>query len=264
MASADVRRVADAIVAALARGDELLLLSDYDGTLAPITEDPVAARLPSGIRDVLHGLAHSDRVCLGIVSGRRLDDLRSQVRVSEVIYAGCQGLEVDGPGISFRHPGATAGQWVLRDIAERLAQGAAGLPGVVVESKGLALSVHYRRVPGDQIPRLLALVARSVFPWRDRIRILRGTKALEILPIRGWDKGRCVAWLLGEVATGSARRVFTIYLGDDETDELVFGSLTGDGITVRVGESPSTLAAYRLAGVDEVHGLLSSLVASIG
>jgi len=86
----------------------VLLAFDYDGTLAPIVPNPEAATLPETVRADLWTLARSPRVHVGVVSGRDLADLRAQVAVSEAIYAGCYGLEIEGPGMRFVHPGAQA------------------------------------------------------------------------------------------------------------------------------------------------------------
>lgn len=90
----------------LAAGGSLLLLTDYDGTLTPLVADPEEAWLPREVRDDLRLLARSPWVCLGILSGRSLSDLRARVGIREAIYAGCHGLELEGPGFSFRHPEA--------------------------------------------------------------------------------------------------------------------------------------------------------------
>src|SRR3972149_1014507 len=56
--------------------------------------------------------------------------------------------------------------------------------------------------------------------------------------------------------------MLSVYVGDDWTDELAFGELVGQAITVRVGpaEAPSR-ATYRFDGVEGVHRLLERLPA---
>ena len=90
----------------LAGGGRLLLLSDYDGTLTPIVDQPDQAWLADATRDDLRALARSPNIHLAFVSGRDLADLRGRVGVADAIYAGCHGLEIEGPGLRFRHPEA--------------------------------------------------------------------------------------------------------------------------------------------------------------
>ena len=97
----------------LADGGHLLLLMDYDGTLTSIVPSPDEALLPGAVRDDLQALTRAPRIHVGIVSGRDLVDLRERVVVPEAVYAGCHGLEIEGPGMSFRHPVALAQQETL-------------------------------------------------------------------------------------------------------------------------------------------------------
>src|SRR5262249_15232147 len=96
-----VDRIADLVLDRLAGDGHLLLLTDYDGTLAPIASEPEAARLPDAVRADLVALAGLPRVQFGVVSGRDLQNLRTLVAVPNAFYGGCYGLEIEGPGIRF-------------------------------------------------------------------------------------------------------------------------------------------------------------------
>lgn len=89
----DLARIFAELTEALAAGASLLLLSDYDGTLAPLVARPADARLPREVWDDLRLLARAPVVRVGILSGRGLADLRALVGAPEVIYAGCHGLD---------------------------------------------------------------------------------------------------------------------------------------------------------------------------
>src|SRR4029453_16195661 len=54
----------------------LLILSDFDGTLAPIAPSPADARLAAPVRKVLARLAGAPATGLAVISGRDLADLR--------------------------------------------------------------------------------------------------------------------------------------------------------------------------------------------
>src|SRR5678815_3831800 len=90
-------------------GDGLILLmTDYDGTLTPIVDDPADAILAVQTREDLARLARSPRARVAVISGRGIEDLRARVALDDVIYAGCHGLEIEGPNLLFRHPDALA------------------------------------------------------------------------------------------------------------------------------------------------------------
>ena len=123
----------------------LLMFLDFDGTLSPIVEEPMLAVLPAATRRVLNDLAAYETVTIAIVSGRSLGDVKGRVGIPSLIYAGNHGLEIEGRGLAFEHPRAAMLKGAIREISERIAEHAASLEGVEIESKGLTSSVHYRR-----------------------------------------------------------------------------------------------------------------------
>ena len=79
------------------------ILTDFDGTLAPIVERADDAALPDGARAILERL--SDRYALvGAVSGRRAADVRERVGLDRIAYAGNHGLELMMPGEGEANP----------------------------------------------------------------------------------------------------------------------------------------------------------------
>ena len=191
------------VTEALAAGGRLLVLSDFDGTLAPIAPDPAAVRLAPGMRRILAALVASPRARLAIVSGRALADVRARVGVAGAAYAGCHGLEVEGAGLGWRHPAAERTRAALAAAADGLTRRVAPLPGVLVEPKGLAVAVHYRNARrgagggGAGCPTrrgaaaAIAREARRAVASQPGLRLQRGKKVLEVLPRVGWDKGEC-------------------------------------------------------------------------
>src|SRR5215469_5055340 len=107
------------IHAAVNRADQILLALDYDGTLAPIVDDPKDAAVPPETRRVLARVAAADRCTLAIVSGRSLSDLKSRIGV-DAILAGNHGLEVEGRGISFVHERAQLVSPVIAELCWEL------------------------------------------------------------------------------------------------------------------------------------------------
>ena len=249
----------------LARGGSLLLLSDYDGTLTPIVDRPDEAWLAEATRVDLQALARSPRIHLAFVSGRDLADLRARVGVRDAIYAGCHGLEIEGPGLHFRHPEAEAQQDTLNAITRQLSLRASTIPGMQVEPKRFGLAVHYRHVERDQMRRVEMELARAIQRTGGRLKVFHGTAVIEIQPQVGWNKGDCVLWIRDLIQRASSARVVVLYLGDDWTDEHAFETLAGQGITIKVGsDAPASRAGYRLPDVAGVRRLLSALAAEAG
>jgi trehalose-phosphatase len=260
----DTSRIVDGLVERLGNGGHLLLLVDYDGTLSPIVADPDQARLPEAVRDDLRSLTRSPRMHVAVVSGRDVADLRQRVGVSEAIYAGCHGLDIEGPGFRFRHPDAEAQQDVLDAITRELSVRAPTLPGLRIEAKRFGLAVHYRHVAPDQVRRVEIELARALKQDGSRLRIFQASKAIEIQPQVGWTKGDSLLWIRDALARELSAPMTAVYMGDDWTDEKAFEALGSHALTVRIGSDvPASSASYRLPDVSAVHGLLAALAARV-
>lgn len=236
------------IGALIARQSKVLLLVDFDGTLAPIARAPEEARLPAEIRALLAGFRYRRRVSVAILSGRSLADLRSVVGLPSLYYGGNHGLEIRGPGVSFRSRQAVSTRPVMRSLVKLLRVDLRGFRGVAVEDKGLTLSVHYRRVRRAALPRLQRALGRlrartSSLPVRWRT----GHRVWEVLPEGPWDKGAATRYLMRRLG-----RPFPVALGDDRTDEDIFAALRGQGISIRVGRKRSSCADFYLDGQGQV------------
>jgi len=249
----------------LSKGGSLLLFTDYDGSLSPIVTDPAAARLSSEARRDLRALSRLSHVRIAVISGRALADVRSRVNISGLVYAGCHGFEVAGRGLHFRHPEAEAQRGRLEVVARTLAPLTGVIPGMIVEAKGLAVAVHYRQVAPENVAQIALEVEHVVQEAaegevRAPLRILRGNKALEIVPGADWSKGKCALWIWSRLALNLPRPAMMLYMGDDSTDEQVFRSLAGQAVTVRVGPvGEPTAAGYRIPQGSQVLRLLSAL-----
>lgn len=261
----DSKVLTDWLVDWLSDGRSLLLMTDYDGTLSAHVQNPAEAWLRPRVQRHLTALARSPQVRLAVISGRDVGDISTRVGVSAAVYAGCHGLQIDGPGIAFSHPEALAQQRTMRALGETLLRRAEGVEGMRVEPKRLGITVHYRDAP-DEARRMVEVeLARAIRDLGGRLKIFHGTKAVEILPQVAWSKGHCAlrirTWALGTLPPP----MLSVYMGDDWTDELAFEALLGQAITVRVGSSDvASRATYRLDGVQGVHRLLERLAAMIG
>ncbi len=235
-------------------GAALLLILDLDGTLAPIVRRPDATRLTPAVRRTLRRLAASPRVGLAVLSGRSLADLRRRVGLRGIVYGGCHGLEIEGPGLRFRHPRASSIRPRLRMAAAALDRVVPRFPGAYLERKGLAVAVHYRGVSPSRV--------RTLHRWTRRagaeaaLAILPGKKVWDLVPPGHRGKARAVRLIRDHLKKRvRGKSLLTVYAGDDATDAEAFRSLGARGLGIQVGGARRA-AAYRLRGVPEVHALL--------
>lgn len=221
------------------------MLADFDGTLAAIVDDPVAARPLPGVVAVLRQLV--GRLGLvAVVSGRPVGFLAAHLgAVDGLVLSGLYGLEravVGGAGPT-RLPEAS--EWVAV-VAEVVARAEAAAPaGVYVERKGLAVGLHARRAP--QLAGWIEQFARAQASATG-LEAHDGKLAVELRPPLRVDKGTVVRELVPGLAA-------VAYLGDDLGDLPAFAALAtlrDGGVSTRTVavDGPEAPGAV-LAGADE-------------
>jgi trehalose-phosphatase len=240
------------------------ILTDFDGTLAPIVERAEDAALLPGAREVLERLI--DRYGLvGAVSGRRAAEVRGLIDVPGLHFAGNHGLELLAPGDAEpRADPSVAGR--EREAAEFLAandDGRLAEVGLRLEDKGPIQAIHWRGAPDEARAEV---VAREIAAAAERagLEARWGRKVLEVRPVGGGGKDAAVSALL---AAGGLDRA--VYAGDDVTDVDAFrrlGELRDAGelaAAVRVGvlshEGPAEIAAQADVTVPDPAGWLKIL-----
>jgi trehalose-phosphatase len=228
------------------------LFLDFDGTLAPIVLDPVHAQLDASVRRAIDRLSRRRTLNVTVISGRALRDLQARIALPYLIYAGNHGFEIKGPGLRFMQPTAGALRPELQDLCGRLVASLRGIAGAQVENKGLTASVHYRQADPKNLAKIEKIVLEAVQNHTARFRVSAGQQVYEILPVADWNKGAAVSWIHSQLGGDPP---FTIYLGDDSTDEAAFRVLAG-AITVKVGEATPTSAQYHVAGPAQVREFL--------
>ncbi|MFT3864089.1 MAG: trehalose-phosphatase [Solirubrobacterales bacterium] len=240
------------------------VLTDFDGTLAPIVERAEDAALPDGAREILERLI--DRYGLvGAVSGRRAADVRGRIGLDGVAYAGNHGLELMLPGESEPRPDPSL-DGREREAAEFVATVEAGRfdeTGLWVEDKGPIQAIHWRGAADDARAEATAREI-AVDAGRAGLEPRWGRKVLELRPVGGGGKDAAVASLLA--GDGLDRVVFA---GDDRTDVDAFRRLAelheaGELIAaVRVGvlsaEAPPEIAEESDVTVEGPAGWLEML-----
>jgi alpha,alpha-trehalase len=233
------------------------LFLNYDGILTPMLERSAQARLSAPMRRALRDAAASMPVVL--VSGRDLTDLRDQVQLRELIYAGRHGFDIQGPSLRLE---LTDGLDALEELAQAAAEleaELAGIGGAWLERKHFILVVHYRQVAKADVARLTTCV-EDIFRRFPRLRRSSGKGIFELRPDIDWDKGRALRWLLSELKLENTD-VLPVYLGDDPSDEDAFRALHGLGIGILVADQPrQSLAVYRLGDTRQIIGFLRYLI----
>ncbi|MBU1613862.1 trehalose-phosphatase [bacterium] len=239
----------------------LLLFLDYDGTLTPIVDRPEAAVLKEEIRRLLHRLSQDERFTLGIISGRKLSEVKELVGIPKIIYAGNHGLQIEMAGEKFVPQGADEKRPVLAKLSEFLRKKGEKIRGFLLEDKGLSLTLHYREVQSEDIPKVKDIFKEAVKPFLGSIQVREGKCVLEVRPAIDWNKGKAVSWIIDKLK----RPGLPVYLGDDLTDEDAFRVVNRiGGISVFVGlPTPDSLAAYYLSDPKEVERFLSGISARI-
>jgi len=261
----------DEVVKQVKEATQILLFLDYDGTLTPIVARPEMAVLSSQTREILKQISHHSLFKLAIISGRSLSEMKALLGLENITYVGNHGLEIEcspcycqersPETTTFIHPIAKEFKPRLKRLEQRLRGRLADINGVIIENKGLTLSVHYRLVKGTEIERVgeLFLKAIEYGDARDKLQVTEGKKVLEVRPPVEWNKGEAIEWLLEIYGMPGSLPIFA---GDDVTDEDGFKVLHRvGGISIFVGEdNASSTADYYLDSPEQLHHWLGKLL----
>ena len=239
------------------RDARFVVLSDFDGTLAEFHADPAAPVLTPARRALLTALAVRPDITVGLISGRRLADLRERTTLpANVYHAGLHGLELAIEERRWQHPELRESRDVVAELVERIRARVGDVPGLRLEEKGVALTVHVRGVDPAIRDAVLARAEACADPWLDagQLKRLVSSQAREYLPNIDWNKGDALRWIARDVRAEYGRAPWVVFLGDDVTDEDAFLAIES-GMAIVVGERPS-VARWRLKDPGEVEGLL--------
>jgi trehalose-phosphatase len=246
-------------------GTRLLFLSDYDGTLADFDPDPTIPRPSPRAAELLSKLAARTELSLGIVSGRRIADLRTRTQLPSRVYlAGLHGMEIEIGSRRWQHPDLDDARQYVRMLYERLDDVHDVVEGLVLEDKHASVAVHVRAVRSDLRAAAIERADRCAEEWltAGRLRRLTGSHVVEYLPNIAAHKGEATQWIIEDVETCCAQPTWTVFVGDDVTDEDAFRAI-GKGLGVVVGSREETDAGQRVADTREVEALLEWLLASV-
>lgn len=229
---------------------DTLYAFDYDGTLSKIVKYPDAAQIAPKTQKLLSQLGKIADVA--VISGRGLVDLKSRIRSDHLKLIGNHGIEGFDANVSELESIKKICQTWCKQLATTWLQKLQD-PYVELENKKYSLSLHYRRSRKKKKARDLALKAISKLDPRPRL--IFGKCVINILPNHSPHKGNAIIELVKESRT---KKVF--YIGDDDTDEFVFGMNDVKVFSVRVGQSRNSKAMFYIKNQSQINKLLSSLI----
>jgi trehalose 6-phosphate phosphatase len=187
------------------------IVLDFDGSLSPIVDDPASAAPIEGAADVLIGLANHYGEVL-VVSGRPVSFLTEHLPV-EVSLAGLYGLEGLRRGERWEHPNSGAWREVMEDVA--VTARSVGPAGMLVEPKGLSITLHYRTRPeiGDEVVAFAKAQAD-----RAGLEARAAKMSMELQPPIDTDKGKVIDEWCSDAT-------HVLFAGDDLGDLPAFDAL---------------------------------------
>lgn len=271
----------------------LLVVTDFDGTLAPISLDPMAARIEPLARSALRRLARlaaarRRRLRVVVLSGRTARDVAARVRVGGIEYHGDHGVQVGflprrvpAERLAARSDPALA-PLVAGARALGLAVSAAlGRPDwLFVEDKGPSVAFHFRAAPDPEAAAALVGTAVEAVLAGQRggdgppgfVRF-DGRRIVELRPADAGGKGATMARLLEPGSFEAA-----IVLGDDRSDAEAFAAVAvaraegrlAASLTLAVhgsAETPAEVAAtadLMVAGPRQAARALAALARALG
>lgn len=283
-------QLAAAVAALVAPPGPLLIVADFDGTLAAGSRDPASAAIDPVAQRALRrlvraALADPGRVMPVVLTGRTVGDVVARVRVGGMEYLGDHGLQaahlVRGGRIAALRVRTDPAFDPQRDPAERLAAGVAAAlgspPWLFVERKGPSVAFHVRQA--DDVPAARAAVLDAVAAVEAREGLVdhglghyRGRSVVDLRPMAAGGKREAVERLLERHRPGAV-----VALGDELSDVDAFDAVVvarGSGlvgVTVAVhgasGPAPSELLALADLAVPSARAVgrfLGGIAAALG
>ena len=235
-----------------------------DGTIAPITSTPDETQVSPLCRSALTILA-SSMALVAVVTGREALKARDMIAIDGVVCIGNHGLDRWQDGNLEIMEEARGYQEAIRRLVKRLHQ-ELDIPGLLMEDKGVSVSVHYRLSNEPRRARETILRIIGSIPEADGLLLTEGKLVVEVRPPVRVDKGTALRQLVMEYGLKSV-----ICLGDDVTDVNAFKELhdlTSEGICMGLAlgvlgqNTPPEIeqeADLILRGVPEVEELLQRI-----
>lgn len=237
----------------LARTPLLLVACDYDGTLSELVGDPSRASPDPNAMAALQLNSEAPWTTTAVVSGRSAAELRSFLDARRPDYTvGSHGAEWNTVGLALTAEEEAARQ-LLVEVLGSIARTGAGLR---LELKPAGVALHVREAAPGVAESAIALAIERC-SQSPGVHVRRGSQVVEfaVVSANKGDALRRIRHACG--ATG------VLYVGDDATDEDAFEMLTGQDVSIKVGQGVSA-ARNRVDGVWEVAEALRELASQRG
>ncbi|WP_420148052.1 bifunctional alpha,alpha-trehalose-phosphate synthase (UDP-forming)/trehalose-phosphatase [Spirosoma sp.] len=240
-----------AFVRSFEESRQRLLLLDFDGTLAPIVNNPADASPSEVMKNVLAYLAESSEVV--VISGRNRAFLEKTFVGIRVHLVAEHGAFLKKPDQAWELLDLSTDDWVgsvrsmMTPFVDRFA-------GSFIEEKETALVWHYRMAEAEDIEGQAIELANQLrgASFSIPLSIIQGNKVVEVRAAQH-SKGTVAHTILEQKSYD-----FIVSIGDDTTDEDMFRQLPNWAFTVKVGPGQS-FARYRLARQHDVEVLLQQM-----
>jgi len=206
------------------------LAIDYDGTIAPFSEKRMEAFPYPGIPELLARIREMTGDMVAVISGRPSNEILSLLGERDLVIVGNHGFELTYPGGTtvVKEPGTLQlnGLKKARLVLENL-----NLNGSI-EIKVASIAFHTRGLPEVIAGKMEKKVHDSWIGIAEEhgLDIRKFNGGVELI-CTGWNKGKALEELLDLQPSGT----FSVYIGDDETDEDAFRTMKGRGLGIVVG-----------------------------
>jgi trehalose-phosphatase len=217
----------------------LLVVADFDGTLAVGARDPAVAVVEPVAQRGLRAMARvaadrPGRVHVAVLTGRVVSDVATRVRVGGVEYLGDHGLEhgtlprggraerlrvvTDAAFDAHRHPAAILARAVSVELGSP--------PWLFVERKGPSVAFHVRQADDVAAARGAVVAAIAAVEAREGLRDhglahYRGRSVVDLRPVGAGGKREAVERLLER-----HRPRAVLVVGDELSDVDAFEAVT--------------------------------------
>jgi trehalose 6-phosphate phosphatase len=230
----------------------ICLFLDFDGTLLDLAETPNAIAVDGELPALLARASAALDGALALVSGRPIDDLDLLLAPLKLPAAGIHGFERrDACGVLHRAPSRRP---MLEPVRHRFVEFIAGDPRFLLEDKGEALALHYRRAP-ERAAEVRAFADQIVDALPPGFALQPGDMVMEVKS-QLFSKGLAVQAFLREPPFLDR---MPVVLGDDFTDVDAFRVVEyHGGLSIAVGDRIQ--GRERLPNPAMVRALLQRLV----
>lgn len=235
----------------------ILIALDFDGTLAPLGDDPEASRMIPEARAALDALTEISGVVIALVTGRAIDSILRVARPHESWYlVGSHGIEVVSPNqrVGYHTPNV-----VPADLLSGFERILADFPGSRKEIKPFGVALHTRGMAPEDARAAETAAHALCEAWPGDLVVRTGHGIVECA-MEDATKGDGITTVREAVGAKA-----TLFAGDDVTDEDGFAILSDRDVAIRVGGG-NTIARYRLDDAPAVAAALwlvhSQLVSS--